>query len=325
MRSPIKALRSIKLALALLAYFAITGIAASFIPQGREAAYYRETMSPSAAELVLKAGFTNFYGSLPFLIPAFAFFANLSSCAAYRFSRELLKDRKKRRHGPDILHLGLVLLVASVVAGQAAKQTSSEVQGYVRLGAGEAVQLSGGKILLVKSLREERYPDGRPRDWVSTVEIWKDGKLFVPEREIRVNRPLRIGGLSIRQASYRSERVLRLLGASGETRSLAGGENLDIDAGKVQLMSVDLQTKTAFARVEPRPVQGRDQGEAKIISVGIGTKLGNLAVVGMEEQALSGLMANYDPLFPLVVVSLLIAALGICLTFARSFLGGVIR
>jgi hypothetical protein len=323
MRSPFKALRSIKLALALIAYFAMTGIAASFIPQGREAAYYRETMPPSAAEFVLKTGLTNFYGSLPFLIPAFLFFANLSSCAAYRFSREMKKDRKARRHGPDILHFGLILLVASVVAGQAAKQTSSEVRGYVRLGVGEAVQLSGGKILLVKSLREERYPDGRPRDWVSAVEIWKNGKLFVPEREIRVNHPLRIGGLSIRQASYRSERVLRLIGASGETRSLAGGESLDIDAGKIQLMSVDLEAKTALARMEPRPVQGQNQGEAKTISIGIGTKLGNLAVVGMEEEALSGLMANYDPLFPLVVVSLVISALGICLTFARSLFGGI--
>jgi cytochrome c biogenesis protein ResB len=180
MRSPFKALRSIKLAIALLAYFAATGIAAS-IPA---------------------TGFSSFYSSPFFLFPAFLFFANLSSCAAYRFAKELKKERRRRRHGPDLLHFGLVLLVASVVASRAAVQMSAESRGFVKLRSGEAVQLSGDRVLLLKSARVDRYPDGRPRDFVSVVELWKDGQLLIPEREIGVNRPLRLGGLSIRQTAF---------------------------------------------------------------------------------------------------------------------------
>jgi cytochrome c biogenesis protein ResB len=206
MRSLFKALKSLKLAIVLLAYFAATGIAVSFIPQGRGADFYRASMPSFAAELALNIGFTRFYGSPLFLVPAFIFFANLSACAAHRFLRELRKSRPDRRHGPDLVHFGLVLLVASVVAGQVAQQGAAEARGFVKLKAGEAVQLSSDRILLLKSLRVDRYPDGRPRDFVSVVELWKaDGTLLMPEREIGVNHPLRLGALSVRQASFDAE------------------------------------------------------------------------------------------------------------------------
>jgi cytochrome c biogenesis protein ResB len=325
MRAPFKALRSIKLAIFLLAYFAITGMLATLVPQGREPEYYRATMPDFIARIVADSGFSHFYGSLLFLVPAFAFFANLSACAAYRFARELKKDRKKRRHGPDIVHLGLILLVASVVAGQAIKRGGHEVQGFVRLGAGEAVQLSEGRILLLKSLRQERYADGRPKDWVSEVELWKtDGSLLLPEREIRVNHPLRLGGLSIYQGSYDTARVLKLRAPTGATRSLAGGESLDTDAGRIVLMSVDIAAKRAIARLEPKEggaSPGQGAGEARTMALELGSGIGPFKVEGMEEIQLSGLMASYDPAFPAILASLAVSVLGIFIVFARK-LGG---
>jgi hypothetical protein len=321
MPSPIKALRSLKLTFALLIYFAATGIAASLVPQGREADYYRAAMPAFLADLVTRTGFSNFFASLPFLVPAFIFFANLSSCSAFRFSRELRKDKKKRRHGLDILHLGLVLLVASVLVGQALKQSGQETSGFVRLGVGEAAQLSGGRLLVLKSLREERYADGRPRDWISEVELRKDGALLLPAREIRVNHPLRLGALSIRQASYGVERTLKLRTASGEARSLAGGESLDIDSGILKLMAVDLMTGTAIAREEPRAGSGAPAA-GRTVSLGIGSKIGAFTVEGMEELALSGLMASYDPAFPAIIASCLVSVLGISLTLAQKLRGG---
>jgi len=321
MPTPFKALRSLKLTFLLLSYFAAMGISASLVPQGRDADYYRAAMPAFLADLVTKTGFSNFFASLLFLVPAFIFFANLSSCAAFRLSRELRKDRKKRRHGPDILHLGLVLLVASVVVGQAAKQSGQETSGFVRLSVGEAVQLSGGMLLVLKSLREERYVDGRPKDWISEVELRKDGVLIPPAREIRVNHPLRLGALSIRQSSYGVERALKLRTASGEARSLAGGESLDIDSGSLMLMAVDPMRGTAIAREEPKA--GSEASAAgRIVSLGIGSKIGDFTVEGMEELALSGLMASYDPAFPAIIASCLVAALGIGLTLARKLRGG---
>jgi cytochrome c biogenesis protein ResB len=266
----------------------------------------------------VRTGFSHFYGSLLFLVPALLFFANLSACAAGRLVGEMKKPRARRRHGPDLLHLGLILLVVSAVAGQAAKQGQPDAQGFVRLGAGEAVQLPGGRLLLLKSLRAEAYADGRPRDWVSRVEVWKGGALLAPAYEIRVNHPLRLGSLSIYQSSYGAERALKLRSPSGETRSLVAGESMDDDSGRLMLMSVDLDAGSAIAREEPK---AGGTGAARTIGLSAGSRIGAFTVEGVEELALSGLMASYDPAFPAVLASLLIAALGICLTFAQK-LGG---
>jgi cytochrome c biogenesis protein ResB len=313
-RSPFKALRSLKLAIVLIAYLAATGILASLLPQGREAAYYHSVLSPFAADIVVKTGFSNFYRSLLFLVPALFFFANLSACAADRLVRELKKEKKKRRHGPDILHLGLILLILSAVLGQIAKLSHPDWQGFVRLAKGEAVELPGGRLLALEALRAERYADGRPKDWVSSVEVRKNGALLVPSYDIRVNHPLRLGSLSIYQSSYGLERVLDLSGPSGEKRSLAAGETIDTDSGRLMLMSVDLDAGTALAREEPRA----GAAAARTIALEKGSKIGAFSVVGTEELALSGLMESYDPAFPAVLVSLLVAALGICVTFARK-------
>jgi hypothetical protein len=324
LRSPFKALRSLKPAIALIAYLAVTGILASLLPQGREAAYYDSILPPFLSRLALRSGFSNFYGSLLFLIPALLFFANLSACAIDRFIRELRKDRAKRRHGPDMLHLGLMLLILSAVFSQAAKLSRPDSRGFVRLGEGESVELPDGGLLSILSLRADRYADGRPKDWVSTVEVRKGGKLLVPSYDIRVNHPLRLGSLAIYQSSYGAERVLILRSPAGEKRSLAAGESIVADSSKFLLMSVDTETGTALAREERAAADGKSatgeaaRPEAREIGLAKGSRIGPFSVEGTEELALTGLMASYDPAFPAILASLAISALGICVTFARK-------
>src|SRR5208337_3560392 len=110
LRNILTALKSVRLALALITYFVMTGILASLVPQGRDVSFYYSSLPVPLAALIVETGFRDFYGSVLFLVPAFLFFANLSVCSAYRFARELKKGRAGR-HGPDILHLGLVLLL----------------------------------------------------------------------------------------------------------------------------------------------------------------------------------------------------------------------
>jgi hypothetical protein len=285
----------VKLTLVLIGYLLLTGIAASFRSQGHE---------------------SDFYGSLLFYIPAFLFFANLAACSADRFTRELKKG-KARRHGPDILHLGLILLLMGAVLGQAAKQSHPSWQGFARLGVGEAVELPNGKLLALKALDSERYADGRPKDWISTVEVSAAGKTILPTYRIRVNHPLRMGSLSIFQVSYGSERVLELIGSSGARRSLAAGEYIDSGEGKLMLMSVDLNSGIAIARAESAT-------GAKMISLTIGSKVGAFTVVRAKEVDLSGLQAVYDPAYPLVIVALMVAVLGVFITLFRK-LGDIVE
>jgi hypothetical protein len=316
-RPPFKLLRSLKLAAVLISYLVATGIIASLLPQGREAAYYYSILPPFVAGLVMKTGFSNFYGSLLFLIPALLFFANLSACAVDRLVREMRKDRAKRRHGPDILHVGLMLLILSSVFAQAAKLGRPDSQGFVRLSKGEAVELPGGALLSILDLRAERYADGRPKDWVTSVEVRKGGNTLIRAFDIRVNHPLRLGSLSIYQSTYGEERVLILKSPSGEKRSLAAGESIDSDARRLMLMSVDTSADTALAREEPISATAGGP-EARTVSLGKGSKIGPFSIEGTKELALTGLSAFYDPAYPAILASLVIAALGICITFARK-------
>jgi cytochrome c biogenesis protein ResB len=294
-RKLLKALRSVKLAIILIAYLAATGILATLAPQG-----------PAA----LRGLFANFYGSPLFLVPAFLFFANLAACSADRFVRERRKGAL-RRHGPDLLHLGLILLILGAVFGQVAKQGRPAWQGFARLAAGEAVALPNGKLLVVRALENQRYADGRPKDWISTVELSQDGRMLIPSYEIRVNHPLRMGALSIYQVSYGSERVLGLKSPSGAKRSLAAGESLAGGQTRLTLMSVDLETGIAVAREEG------EQG-SRTISLQAGSRVGDFIVEGAKEVELTGLQAVYDPSFPVIILALAMIGLGACITFARK-------
>jgi cytochrome c biogenesis protein ResB len=310
-RAPFRFLRSIKLAIGLIAYLSLACVLASLLPQAREDSFYYAALPGALAALVVKTGFSNYFRSLLFLIPAFLLFANLSACSAGRLAAQLKKGRRERRHGPDILHLGLVLLFLGAVLGQAAKAGRPDWDGFVRLGVGESVQLPGDRLLTLSGLEAQRYDDGRPRDWISTVSLSKDGKGLGPERAIRVNHPLRLGALSIYQASYGVDRVLELAAPSGETRSLATGESLATDSGRILLMSVDLDTDSALASEE-------GPGGTRTLRLEKGEKAGAFTVIGAKEIGLSGLRASYDPAFPAILAALAISALGIFITFARK-------
>jgi hypothetical protein len=305
-----KAIKSVRLAIVLIAYLALTGIAASIVPQGREASYYYSTLPAIASDLVVKSGFSNFYGSAWFLVPAFLFFANLSACSTDRFIRELRKGGP-RRHGPDILHLGLILLILGAVLGQVAKQARPSWEGFARLAVGEAVELPNGRLLSLLALSSQRYPDGRPKDWISHVQLKRGGEVILPSYDIRVNHPLRMGALSVYQSSYGAERVLELVTSSGARRSLAAGEYVDLGDRKLMLMSVDLDNGSAVAREE-------GSSGSRTVSLGVGSKLGDFSVAEVKEVELSGLQAGYDPAYPLVILALAVILLGLILTFAKK-------
>jgi cytochrome c biogenesis protein ResB len=309
-RRMLRALKSLRLALALIAYLAVTAIVASLLPQGREAAFYYTLLPAPLAWLALKSGFANFYASALFLIPVFLFFANLATCSADRFAREL-KRGKPRRHGPDILHLGLILLLIGAVLGQAAKQSRPSWEGFVRLGAGEAVELPNGRRLTIKDLKSERYADGRPKDWISRVELSQSGKILLHDYPIRVNHPLRMGALSVYQASYGAERVLELISPDGARRSLASGEYIQSDKGRLMLMSIDLESGKAIAREE-------GGSGARTIGLEAGSRIGEFTVLGAKELALSGLQAAYDPAYPLVLAAFALIGLGTVISLARK-------
>jgi len=82
-------LKSIRLAVALIAWLAVSGAAATLVPQGEDGQFYRDRYPAPLASAMAAIGFTDFFRSWLFLAPAAVFFANLSTCAAARFLRQL--------------------------------------------------------------------------------------------------------------------------------------------------------------------------------------------------------------------------------------------
>ena len=138
-----------RLAIGLIAYLAVTCILATLVPQGLADDEYRAMYPKIVAQLVVQTGFGGFFGSILFIIPAFLFFANLSACTVKRFVRELRK-KAGRRHGPDILHVGLMALVIGSIWSFSGHQ-----QGSVTLAPGDGVNLPDGAVEIQAQGEEE--------------------------------------------------------------------------------------------------------------------------------------------------------------------------
>lgn len=159
-------LRSVKLATALIVLIAILAAAGGIIPQGRTVQFYAQRFPGSQAKIILALGLDKIFTGLPFLALASLFTVNLTICSFHRFANEMRKPRASRRHGPDLLHIGLLIFI---LGGILSSRTRTEA--FIYLAKGQAAHLPDGALLTLVDLREERYPDGRPKSWESSVVI----------------------------------------------------------------------------------------------------------------------------------------------------------
>lgn len=132
--------------------------------------------------------------SLIFLIPLILFFINLTLCTVIRIKREI-NGEIPFKVGPDIIHLGLLALI---IGGFLSILTNKEISKVLAIG--DSVQYRE-YTLRVDSYNYFEYLDGRPKDWVTTISIYKDASL-VKTRKIEVGKPLRFKGLTTYQISF---------------------------------------------------------------------------------------------------------------------------
>jgi hypothetical protein len=301
---------SIRLAIGLLVYLIVSSSIATLVPQGLPPDHYRAMYARVVADLVIFSGFNRFFGSVLFIIPAFVFFANLSACTVKRLLREL-KRKSVRHHGPDVLHLGLMLLVIASILSFAGHRRAS-----LRLAPGNGVNLPDGGSLMLDDFRFLRYDDGRPKDWVSLVTITKDGVTVKDGYELRVNSPLRYGGLTFYQTSYVETQSLLLSDSSGITLPLAQGVVRIIGDTSYLFMAPDVDGRSAIVRLG-------GGAEAAVIKVAPGDMAGAMNVLGLKTNLVSVLEAVSDPAYPLVFASLVLIALGTSWTFFQKLKEGV--
>ncbi|MBL8966535.1 MAG: cytochrome c biogenesis protein ResB [Spirochaetaceae bacterium] len=306
MRKLLSFFTSMRLAIVLIAYLALAGTLATFVPQGEEPAFYASRYPRLLAALVVDSGFSGFFRSWLFILPAFLFFANLSACTIRRLSREIGK-KERRRHGPDLLHFGLMILVVGSILSFSGRE-----EGFVRLAEGDAVELPGGGLLRLERFEHERYADGRPLEWTSEVSVSGDAARKVEAYPIRVNHPLRLGRYAVYQVSHDVEPVLAVLGPGGAAGSLARGEELE--AGGFSLLFLGAEDGGTGALVLLKDAAG----PGKSFRVAAGEAVGPFRIATLAVRDLSGLKAVADPGYLVVLVGLLIAAAGMFFTFIRK-------
>ncbi|MDP2790592.1 MAG: cytochrome c biogenesis protein ResB [Rectinemataceae bacterium] len=285
-------LRSVKLAAVLIVLIAIFAIAGGTIPQGR----------------------TLFSGKLFLLLTAF-FTVNLTVCSFHRCIGELKKPRKNRRHGPDFLHIGLIVLIFGAML-----TVRTRTETFLYLSKGQVGSLPDGSKITLTDLKEERYPDGRPKSWESSIAT--EGGTTA---RIKVNSPLRIHGWTIYQQDWKSGQRALFEDAAGMKFSLEQGARLSVMGGSLLFMEIDKGPPVEiggdeFAGAKVLLLMESD-GKRRVLRVGKGDEAGPFSFEGFETELVSGLKIVKDKGYPFVAAGLALAVLGLLLTYIRKLKG----
>jgi cytochrome c biogenesis protein ResB len=306
-------LKSIKLAVGLLVYLTLTGTLATLIPQGLDPVYYNSHYPKFVATLILETHFHRFFTSILFLAPAILFFINLTLCTVDRFSKELKKKRGPKRFGPDILHFGLILLTIGAIVSFSGRQ-----EGYVELAVGDKVELPDGQLLKLVDFKYLVYPDGRPQDWISTVQVTEGGKTVIEKADIRVNHPLQVGGLKLYQVSHKVSVELLLQDPqdpAGKTIHLVQGDR--VSRGSTSLFFMAVENKTQPAGGMRVVIHASGPTGTRVIRAEKGDRVLDMIVQEIRPLDITGLEAVKDPGITLVFVSFIFITLGLVMTFTE--------
>ena len=299
-----KFFRSVRLAVVLILIIAVLAIVSTLIPQGKDPAFYFHSHGAFWAKLVLTLHFDDFFRSPLFLIPVGLFFINLSVCAVDRLvSRE--RRRARHRHGPDLIHVGLLLLIVAAMVSAPGRRES-----LVYMAKGEEIRLKGEYTVRLVDFEYQEYEDGRPKDWISMVEVYRNGELVIPSYSIEVNKPLRIAGVRIYQSSFGREDRALLKDEDGISRTITNGRGFEVEGGVIVFRGIEGKM-AVFEHWE-------QHSRRAIYRVGIGEAIGEYTVGDLGSRDVTGLKAVKDPGFIPFLIALIIVAAGLTLTLIQK-------
>lgn len=294
----LKFLRSMKLAVILLGFLALVSLPSTLLPQGENSDFYLERYGETKAGLISALALDDVFSSPIFYTAAALFFINLSYCTLWRLVREVRREGRGR-HGPDILHVGLILfMIGAVFSAILARDTP-----VIWMDAGDAIKLPKGGRFTLQSFETEYYEDGRPRAWISTG-LYSDSRRRTRSVSITVNSPARLEGVKIYQNSYRIKPTLLLAPrpGSGAPDSLEEGDR--------------------YAGLAFHSLRNDDKGgwlalfadsNGSAVTIREGEMLGDAFVGGFETREITGLRMARDPGVTFVFISFLPIAVGLAL------------
>jgi cytochrome c biogenesis factor len=299
----LKYLKSVKLTVVLIIYLILFFIFASLFPQNENLNFYYDNYGKILGNIIIILGFNNFARSAFFIIPGFLFFINLLLCAIHRFSSRTKKNLPLHP-GPDIIHFGIMMLLIGGFLSSAVRQ-----EKLIYLIPGEKIEVSDKHELVLEKFDFEKYPDGRPKSWISTV-LLKEGETKQNRYTIEVNKPLSIDKYKLYQESYSLYEELTFKDMQGKLFNIRNSEGLKSSNNHIY-----------FNKIENRKAQlivwGKNKShEIKLLKPG--DTIDEFRLVGMSNGYLTGLKIVYDPWIVLIILSFIIIFSGMLITFFQK-------
>jgi len=288
----------------------------TLIPQGLPWEKYKQIFSPKTLSLLKALGFTDIYRSYPFLIVSALLGLNILLCTFIRIGLPK-RGMPLKKWGTYLIHLSLLIVLGGgIVTG------SFGFKGYMEIEKGESsrVLISGGRAFKLpfsvkcEDFQIRYWPNGTPREFLSRLSFWKNGKL-IEVKELRVNHPIKFEGLSFYQSHY-GERVL------GEFLLKKDGKNFNfiLSPGEVKKLEDDLKIglmkhlpEKAFLVVflPEKPPQAYWIKERESLKVDKFT----LTFLGERSTMWTGIQVSHDPGAFLVFLGAFCFVVGLSLNF----------
>lgn len=317
MQQFLKFFRSIRLAVVLIAIIIVFALLSTLVPQGRSDGEYRELFSSFVYSLITMTDINNYTKSLLFWVPLVLFILNLGVCTIDRIAKRM-KNKAPRHIGPDLIHVGLLILCVGGITTAAARREQD-----FKMVPGDRMQLAGGYTMSLTNFEFIKYPDGRPKAWISTVDLEKDGKLVKKGYKIEVNRPLAVGQLKVYQMNYGSKGGMDLVDDKGHSVKLELGQGLELEDTVVGMVG-GRQNEGPNGGTVANMEQWRGETHVADFDVVQGDRLGDYTIQSISPVVeYTGLRAASDPGFILVLVALILASAGLAMTGIHKSKGGL--
>ncbi len=220
------------------------------------------------------------------------------------------------RAGPPIVHIGLVLLMIGAILGSLG---GNRLEQFIAPGNSfELINKEGINQLelVLENFQIDRDTAGRPEQFRSTIKVLEAGREQTQIKEVSVNHPLRIRGMTIYQADWSLEAITLQLGTNKPLQlPLTNFPELGEQIWGLVLPTNAEGTKRILITLsnERGPVQIFDENGKLLASLRPGGKsetIKGIPLKVIDVLTASGLLLKHDPGVPLVYTSFAITLIG---------------
>ena len=330
-------LSSVRLTIPLLILLAALSIIGTVIPQNATEQQYLRQYSKETYYILKGFGLLNMYHAWWFMGVLILLAINLIVCSVKRLPGVWRQVRKSRsnyaRLGTYLTHLSILLILVGALIG-----ALWGFKGYVEIREGETVEgfvLNGpqqevrplGFQVRCDAFRVDFYPDGSPREFLSTLTFIDGNRVVIDHAPLRVNHPLSYRELSFYQSSYgiSASTVIEVRGKGpARTMQLGEGEVKPIPGTDAELgiMQYEEQVHNFGSGILLVLFAPNAAPEGFWLFTGQQTKQGSVrkgaftfTLKALEKKNYTGIQVTHDPGLPIVWAGCSLLVIGLVVTF----------